>query len=245
MDGATDSVGAYASLAIGVDGYPVISYYDFTNDDLKVVHCTNAACSTFDTPRTVDDGSSPAFGAFTSLAIGADGNPIISYGGTGGDLMVAHCDDPACTAATARVVDVAGNLQGYMDTSIAIGVDGYPIVSYHDYGFRNDLKVVHCTNVACTANDPPRTLDSDGPVGAYTSLAIGLDGNPVISYQDDYDDDLKMVRCTDPACATNELPRTLDSGWVPNDSSLAIGTDGLVLVSYDGDSALKVARVGG
>ena len=37
-------VGYFTSIAIGPDGFPVVSYYDSTNFDLKVVKCSNAAC---------------------------------------------------------------------------------------------------------------------------------------------------------------------------------------------------------
>jgi hypothetical protein len=35
------SVGYYTSVTIGVDGLGLISYYDSTNDDLRVAHLSN------------------------------------------------------------------------------------------------------------------------------------------------------------------------------------------------------------
>jgi len=37
-------VGLYTSIAMGIDGLPIISYYDATNFDLKVVKCGNPSC---------------------------------------------------------------------------------------------------------------------------------------------------------------------------------------------------------
>jgi hypothetical protein len=90
LDGTGTSVGFYTSLVIGIDGYPIISYYDDTNFDLKVVHCTAVDCSTTDTPLMVD-GTGTNVGDYTSSAIGTDGYPIISYrDGTNSDLKVAR-----------------------------------------------------------------------------------------------------------------------------------------------------------
>lgn len=33
-------VGAYVSITIGIDGLGLICYWDWTNEDLKVAHCS-------------------------------------------------------------------------------------------------------------------------------------------------------------------------------------------------------------
>ena len=85
------------------------------------------------------------------------------------------------TQSTATTVDSPG-LVG-LHTSIAIGNDGFPVISYHDVTNGN-LKVAKCVNAACTGSSTKTTVDSTNLVGEYTSIAIGNDGFPVISYYD-------------------------------------------------------------
>jgi hypothetical protein len=187
---AAGFVGAYGSIVIGDDGLPVISYTRLTDFHLKVAHCTNAACSSFDPATTVDAGG---VREFTAIALGNDGLPVISYfDRTNGDLKVAHCGNITCTAGNSLVtVDAEGEVGRY--TSIAIGVDGLPIISYLDTTHA-DLKVVHCGNPSCSAGNSIMTVDAAGFVGGDTSIAIGADGVPVVSYLDFANGDLKVAR---------------------------------------------------
>ncbi|MGQ0536921.1 MAG: hypothetical protein ACT4PT_12725 [Methanobacteriota archaeon] len=77
-------------------------------------------------------------------------------------------------------------------TSMTIGTDGLPVVAYHDATFA-DLKVAKCGNAACSAGNTITTVDNIGDVGSYTSIAIGTDGLPVISYADGTSRDLKLA----------------------------------------------------
>src|SRR5438874_1500046 len=95
VDSAGD-VGYYTSIAI-LNGLPVISYYDNTNGDLKVVACGDETCNNGDTITTVDSGGD--VGYYTSIAT-LNGAPVISYtDGTNGDLKVAACGNEFCTAS--------------------------------------------------------------------------------------------------------------------------------------------------
>jgi len=200
-------------------------------------------------PLAID--SAGDVGEFSSIAIGTNGNPIISYhDNTNGDLKVAACNNPTCTTSTNTTIDSVGLVGWY--TSITIGTNGNPIISYWDQT-NQDLKVAACKNPTCIgATEADRstnsTIDSVGLVGAHTSTAIGTNGNPIISYLDDTNGDLKVAACNNPTCTgSTELERstnsTIDSngvvGWY---SSIAIGTNGNPIISHyliSGD--LKVA----
>jgi len=238
----TSNPGTDTSIAIGVDGNPVISYRASGTDDLRVAKCTNPACTT-STLTTLDSINDT--GADTSIAIGVDGNPVISYRYvTAGDLRVAKCTNQACTASTLATVDSGPIGTGFtgLDTSIAIGVDGNPVISYRDSS-AGDLRVAKCTNPACTASTLT-TLDDGAPTGLDTSIAIGVDGNPVISYRDDVLDDLWVAKCTNPACTGFSLSAVDSLNSTGFDTSIAIGVDGNPVISYRAFTAgdLRVAK---
>jgi 20S proteasome alpha/beta subunit len=236
------NVGRYTSIAIGNGGNPVISHWDFTNDDLKVAACTATDCSGTPTITTVDsDGD---VGYYTSIAIGDNDNPVISYDSANGDLKVAACTTTDCTGTpTITTVDSDGDV-GYFK-SIAIGDNGYPIISYYDAS-NDDLKVAACTTTDCSGTPTITTVDSDGDVGYYTSIAIGSNGYPIISYWDVTNDDLKAAACTTTGCTGTPTITILDSiNDVGRDSSIAIGSNSNPIISYydSTNGALKVAAM--
>jgi hypothetical protein len=147
----------------------------------------NAIAADYNTVSTVDDSGSDVVGLYTSIAIGADGMPVISYyDNTNRSLKVAHCEDAACaSAATITTVDDDPTTIEGRYGAIAIGDDGLPVVSYQG-GTGDTLKVAKCVDVACAS--PATITEVDDPptiAGTFTSIAIGNNGRPVISYTDD------------------------------------------------------------
>jgi predicted regulator of Ras-like GTPase activity (Roadblock/LC7/MglB family) len=229
----------WPSTAIGSDGLPITSYR-YTKDtsgaaELRVAHCDEVFCTSA-TVQTVDT-SALSVGIWSSIAIGSDGLPIISYTDSTNDaLKVAHCDDLQCSSATLQVVDQGESVT----SSIAVGTDGLPVISYP--GGENDvLKVAHCDDLLC-ASATLSTIDT-GDVFIWTSIAIGSDGLPVISYFTDVDDDLRVAHCDDPRCTSANVESVDKDGDVGRYSSIAIGSDGLPVISYSGGPHdLKVAH---
>ena len=76
------------------------------------------------------------------------------------------------------------------------------------------------------------TLETTGNVGMYSSVAVGADGNPIISHYDATNDDLELYVCSNPTCTTGTnqtLETTGNVGWYP---SVAIGADGNPIISH-------------
>ncbi len=76
------------------------------------------------------------------------------------------------------------------------------------------------------------TVDSPENVGKDTSIAIGQDGLPVISYRDVGNGHLKVAHCNDAACTSATLVTVDSAGQVGQYTSIAIGQDGLPVISY-------------
>jgi hypothetical protein len=225
---STNDVGMFSSIAIGVDGLGLISYYDTTNGDLKVAHCNDIPCSSATVPTPFD--STNNVGMSTSIAIGADGLGLISYHDeTNGDLKVAHCNNINCSAATLTTIDSSAVNMGH-STSITIGTDGLGLISYMDQG-GNRLRAAHCSDSTCSTATLS-TLDSSAAVGNYTSITIGSDGLGLISYYNSSTLDLKVAHCNDINCSSARS-YTLDTinhvGWW---TGITIGPDGFGLISY-------------
>jgi hypothetical protein len=187
---------AYSSLAIGADGLPLLSYLDNANSDLQVAHCADTLCASSTT--TAYDTANNA-GYYTSITIGSDGLGLVSYrDATASSLKVAHCDNLACTSATLSPVDSNGIEGEY--SAITLGIDGLGVISYYDGGgATQDLKVAHCGNVTCSTASVV-SVDTAGQVGWNTSITIGSDGLPFVSYRDVDNNRVKGVHCPNVFC---------------------------------------------
>jgi hypothetical protein len=218
------NTGRYTSIAIGMDGNPVISYQDYTGSSLNVAKCGDAICSSAGgyTISTIEVGDE-YMGLYTSIAIGTDGNPVIAYYYSMGlNVKVAKCGDALCSSVGGYTITALDSAHGY--TSIAIGTDGNPVIAFSD--FLRRLKVAKCGNPACSSGNTITIVDAVGDAGLHISITIGTDGNPIISYLD-LANGLKVAKCSDAAC-TSATKSIVDSvaSWY---TSIAIGRTAIPL----------------
>jgi len=229
---------ADAAIAMGSDGLPTIAFHDATAGALKVAHCTTVTCAT-SSLATVDTGSGDA-GAMVSIAIGADGLPILAYlEDTTDDLRVAHCSNVACTSSTISTVASSGSV-GFQP-AIAKGSDDLALVAYIN-GDTGSLNIAHCSNATCTSSTLS-VIDASSSA-ANPAITIGSDDLAVVTYADTSTGTLKAAKCVDASCSSATTV-TVDPGpAVDTVSSVAIAGDGWPLLAYyDGQTAdLAVAH---
>ena len=193
IDSAND-VGNNSSITLGGAGYAVIAHFDMTNYDLKVSYFSLDNFSTKGT-NTID--STGLVGLFPSISIGVDGLPIISYIDIDSAcLKVAHCNNSICNTGSTNNPLFWGQST---KTAISIGSDGLPVISFYET-VNDNLKVIKCTKIDCSDVRLSTFTGSLGDGNRSTSITIGMDGFPLISFYDATNGDLLVAHCSNTGC---------------------------------------------
>ena len=253
VDASANNVGLYASLQLNGAGNPVITYWEATDNDLKMATCTAGCASATPTWQivVVDGGG----GETNSLAFNGAGNPVVSYYGGNNSpysLRLATCTANCASAApTWQIVTVdATSTNTGLNSSLAFNAAGNPVIAYRDYLAANrDLRLATCT-ANCTSAAPTWqlvTVDGSGDVGDTLSLALTVAGNPVISYRDATNNQLKLATCTAGCATATPTFQIVNVAAGPYWSSLKLTGAGNPVVSYAGTApdGIKVATCTG
>jgi hypothetical protein len=222
-----DSVpgGRSNSITIGTDGFGLITYQ--SNSGAKIAHCENVLCSTA-TITTL--GLPTVANIMHTITIGSDGLGIILY--TGGTISVAHCADVPCTSATMTTLSTNGVNPGA--GSIVIGTDGLPVLAYTQ---SNGQLIFHCDSFDCSQKTQIGLIS----LGFFVSMAIGIDGAPIITYVDtplSAPANIKVAHCSNSTVClpvttttldTTDFETNPDNSWT---TSVVIADDGFPTISY-------------
>jgi hypothetical protein len=224
-DSSADDVGWYTSIATDSSGNVHVSHYDWDNGDLKYATCSTN-CTQAGNWNTETVQSTGDVGNYSSITAGSGNVHISHYDETKGDIKYVTGTSGSWSSGT---VDSTGDVGGY--TSIAIDSSGVLHVSYFDWDdtdsdLPGDLKYVTGTSGSWGG---PQTLDSEGDVGGFTSVAADASGNTYISY---YDWREGILLCAENSSGSWIYEIVDDAGDVGGHSALGIDTSGNVHISY-------------
>jgi hypothetical protein len=235
---STGDVGLHTSLVLDGNGYPHISYRDWSSYDLKYAYQDASGWHV----ETVD--SEGDVGLFTSLALDGNGYPHISYYDLSNrDLKYAYQDASGWYTETVDSSSVGQDWIGYY-TSLALDVGGYPHISYQTYTPASHLRYAYQD----ASSWHIEIVDFTG--GYYTSLALDEGGYPHISHWFEYGfvHELRYA-CLDASGWHTETVDTVstDLAYAGGYTSLALDENGYPHISYNDGTAgnLKYAHYDG
>lgn len=178
------NVGGHNSLSV-INGKPAISYYSFSQNDLKYASsATTTGSNAVDwSLLTVD--SAGEVGNYSSLAE-VEGQPAISYQDWSNSALkyARRGAGDIWTAVTVQTSDIGEKVGEF--TSLAV-VNGYPLITHHDSDGGRLLHAQSITPTGMLAADWQNyvTDNAEDAVGMYNSLAV-VDGKAAVSYAKDY-----------------------------------------------------------
>ena len=195
----------------------------------SLVSATSALAANADTLDTLDSTDFSSTGDLESHA-GLSGAHHTKYAdseavaarGTKGNTNPLNHDRYADGAAVSAVLAADGSGSG-LDADKLDGLDARRL---RPGGAQAEGAIAGALADALGIYLSPYTVtsvDTGSTVGYYTSIAIGVDGLPIISYQDQSKADLKVAHCEDVACTSATISTVNSAGFVGRYSSIAIG----------------------
>ncbi len=216
-----EQVGRFSSIGRDSLGGLHVTYFDFTNNDLKYAYRSPAgswSTSTIDTTGTV--------GRDTSIAVDTSGGLHVSYRDVGaGDLKYAY-RAPA-GVWTPSTVDAAGTAGQY--SSIAVDGAGGVHIAYHESS-AGDLRYAYKPSGGAWELE---LIDATGDAGEFLSLALDAAGGAHVSYHDNVSDALRYAyRNPGTGEWANVLVESVIGHDIGESSSIAVDSTGGVHISY-------------
>ena len=220
------------SMAIGSDGYPVISFYDSGVNKLKIAKCASTDCATGVT--LVYTHPTATTGQTNAITVLADTHlPVVAYS-NGSDLYLLKCNDASCLTVTdTKLVTPSSAPAGI---AIAVNPKGLavdtPTIVYYDSG-ASGLKLIDCNDAACATSSNTPIAGNIGFSSSAPSILVDSNNYPVVSYIDTTNTKLHLIQCTNAACTTKtDTPFTTTGEQPLYETSVALGIDGFPVISY-------------
>jgi hypothetical protein len=200
----------YLSLALGTDGYPHISYYDFVNKVLKYANWNGSSWNF----QTVDSISDPGYR--NRISVDSNNYPCISYSTNAGVLKYTKWTGASWNIQT---VDTSG-----WDSSMKLDSNGYPYIAY--YANWSVLKLANWIGSSWNI----QTVDPSSVVGGSSFISIDSSGKPCISYYDLTNKALKYANWNGSSWNLQTVDSTGEAGKYG--TALALDSNGCPQIMY-------------
>ncbi|MDO8654857.1 MAG: kelch repeat-containing protein, partial [bacterium] len=210
VDTGTDITGKFSGIYCLATDDCKISYYDQSNLDLRMADCDNATCSS-KTLTTVDSVTSASTGQYTAIYCISSTDCKIAYtDDTNFNLMMADCDNSACSSKTLTTVDSATSASTGTFPSIYCVSATDCKIAYNDDTNQN-LMMADCDDATCSSKTLT-TVDSatSANTGQWNSIYCLSSTDCKIVYRDTTNENLMMADCDNSACSSKTLT-TVDS----------------------------------
>lgn len=192
---AVETVAA-SPIQLDANGRSVVTFIDAATNELLLLRCGDAGCTTGTTVVAVGTALSYQL----SLKLSASNRPVISVtrylGSNNEGIELRICDDPGCSTFVTTEIDTG--VYDPSPTSLALDGNDFPVLAYFDRAAQ-DLRVTRCGDAACGARTTT-TVDRRGFEGVHPSLALDAAGLPVIAHRSASASQLELLRCDDPNC---------------------------------------------
>ena len=252
VEGATEAMPRICptcvSMALNPADEVIITFYDSFYGDLLLFRCADTSCTS---PTVTPIDQEGDVGQGSDVAVMGDGSIVASYGNSLGDVKLAVCVEVGCQT----IVIESGGLQGASNvlprvcpdcTALALNNISAPVIQYFD-ALSGNPRLAVCNDTLCTDPDFVTIPVSGGLVGGDGSSAdsflprhcpgcsaftLANFQNPVISYFDDINEDLRLIICYDPLCDDFDDHLLDSSGETGQDVSLALDEFQRPVMSY-------------
>ncbi len=244
LNSGSDVVGKYHSLAIGADGYPVLSYYDETNTRLSLVHCEDVNCESWNRIYNMDQDET-YYGTSNSIAISPSlGVPKVAFSSSNG-LKVCTCTTASCNERSCELV-IGSRL--YQPGEIAMNTGWAPA-----FPVMNGQSLYHrsCTTSTCSESSSSTISSTPMPLTPGTEARLRYDssGLPAYLYVRFSSFYFRIVRCANLSCSEKTYAGYIQSnlGTYPTANgtfTYSFGVDGTPIIAYKDRSSgqLKVLK---
>lgn len=187
LDGLGD-VGQNPTLALDSADKPYISYYDATNQRLKLAFIDSNNQWRTEVLSPVGD----AAGSFSSIALHPTTMDIYVtfYDSSSRSLKLGHTPSGVFHVWSFTTVDDAP--QSGKHSTLALDANGRPVIAYYEAA-NKILKFAAANGSIPPFNFTVNVVDDSGQVGQYCSLGVDGDGFYHISYYDEANRDLKYA----------------------------------------------------